>query len=496
MDHGLIPPDLLLVLVSPVHKGGSRGSAKNFRPVALTSHLTKVFERVIRKVLVKHLEKNGHLPDSQHGFRAFRSTLTQLLSYWDTLLDDMEMGKGVDVIYTDFSKAFDKVETGVLLHELKACGVKGKVGCWLSSFLDPKTRQQAVAVDGRVSMLEPVLSGVPQGTVLGPILFLVHIRNISNDLSVGTTASSFADDTRLQRGISTQDDCSTLQTDLQLIYSWAEKVNMTFNSDKFECMRFWADQANAPTFQYLAPDDEPIQVKTDLRDLGVQLSSNLTFSIHIENTVTAASKLVGWGLRTFWGRGRQVMITLLKSLVQPKLDYCSQLWSPGDQTSINKLEAVQYHLINRIRDGRLGSLNYWEKLRELKLYSQERRRERYQMIFIWKISQGMVSGYDVNFTSGGIRRGRMAIPKQVDRKSPSSVKKARENSLGVKGALLFNLLPDNLRTMNTDHVDMFKNHLDIFLTSIPDQPTVAGLGRAAETNSLLHQLPMFYSQNK
>ena len=84
---------------------------------------------MIRKVLVKHLDDHGHLPESQHGFRAFRSTLTQLLSYWDTLLDDMEMGKGVDVIYTDFSKAFDKVETGVLLHELKECEVKGKVGC-------------------------------------------------------------------------------------------------------------------------------------------------------------------------------------------------------------------------------------------------------------------------------------------------------------------------------------------------------------------------------
>ena len=90
----------------------------------------------------------------------------------------------------------------------------------------------------------------------------------------------------------------------------------------------------------------------------------------------------------------------------------------------------------------------------------------------------------------------MAIPKQVDKKSSAAVKKARENSLGVKGALLFNLLPDNLRTMNTDHVDMFKNHLDIFLTNIPDQPTMSELGRAAETNSLLHQLPMFYNQNK
>ena len=218
-----------------------------------------------------------------------------------------------------------------------------------------------------MSFLEPVLSGVPQGTVLGPVLFLVHIRNISRNLSVGTTASSFADDTRVQRGISSQDDCSTLQADLQLIYSWADKVNMTFNSDKFECMRYWADPEVGPSFQYHGPDDEPIQVKTDLRDLGVQLSSNLSFGIHIENTVTAASKLVGWGLRTFWGRGRRVMLTILKSLVQPKLDYCSQLWSPADQTSINKLESVQYHLVNRIKDGRLDSLNYWEKLRELNL---------------------------------------------------------------------------------------------------------------------------------
>ena len=370
MDHGKVPPDLLLVMVSPIHKGGSRGSPKNYRPVALTSHLTKVFERVVRKVLVGHLEKHGLLPDSQHGFRALRSTLTQLLSYWDTLLDDMETGKGVDVIYTDFSKAFDKVETDVLLHELKECGVSGKMGCWLSSFLDPKTRLQAVVVDGRVSLLEPVLSGVPQGTVLGPVLFLVHIRNISKELSTGTTASSFADDTRVQRGISSQDDCSDLQGDLQLVYSWAEKVNMTFNSDKFECMRYWSDHAKAPQFQYLGPDDQPIEVKTDLRDLGVRLSCDLSFSIHIENIVAAASKLVGWGLRTFRGRGRHVMLTLLKTLVQPKLDYCSQLWSPGDQGSINKLESVQHHLVNRIQDGRLSGMNYREKLSCLNIYSQ------------------------------------------------------------------------------------------------------------------------------
>ena len=239
----------------------------------------------------------------------------------------MERGKGVDVIYTDFSKAFDTVETGVLLHELKECGVVGKVGCWLASFLDSETRKQAVVVDGRVSPLSPVLSGVPQGTVLGPVLFLVHIRNISMNLSEATSASSFADDTRIQRGVSSTVDCSDLQADLQLVYSWAEKVNMKFNSTKFECIRYWADQTKAPAFNYLAPDMSPIEVKSDLRDLGVQLSNNLSFTVHIENTVAAGSKLAGWGLRTFWGRGRYVMLTILKCLVQPKLDYCSQLRS-------------------------------------------------------------------------------------------------------------------------------------------------------------------------
>ena len=460
--------------------------------MALTSHLTKVFERVVRKSLVAHLEKHGLLSDDQHGFRALHSTLTQLLSYWDTLLEDMEMGKGVDVIYTDFSKAFDSVETGVLLHELKQCGVVGKVGCWLSSFLDSQSRHQAVTVDGRVSPLTPVLSGVPQGTVLGPVLFLVHIRNISRGLSDGTSASSFADDTRVQRGVSSANDCTALQADLQLIYSWANDVNMTFNSEKFECLRYWAHPDKAPSFQYLAPDSQPIEVKEDLRDLGVRISSNLSFDIHIQNTVTAASRLVGWGLRTFAGRGRSVMMTLMKSLVQPKLDYCSQLWSPSDQTSINQLESVQRHLVNRICDKRLTGLNYWEKLSELHLYSQERRRERYQVIFLWKISQGMVSGYSINFSHTMGRRGRYAIPKEVVRAAPSIVKNARERSLGVRGAIIFNLLPEHLRSMNTDHIDMFKNHLDVFLLSIPDQPTMTGLGRAAESNSLLHQLPIFY----
>ena len=109
MDTGEIPAELLLVLISPIHKGGSKSVPKNYRPVALTSHLIKIFERVMRRALVKHVEENDILPTGQHGSRALRSTLTQLLSHWDTILDGLEQGHGVDCVYLDFSKAFDKV---------------------------------------------------------------------------------------------------------------------------------------------------------------------------------------------------------------------------------------------------------------------------------------------------------------------------------------------------------------------------------------------------
>ena len=188
------------------------------------------------------------------------------------------------------------------------------------------------------------------------------------------------------------------------------------------------------------------------------------------------------------------MLTLLRSLVQPRLDYCSQLWSPRDQYSINRLESVQRQFISQIRDFNLTGLNYWEKLSYLRVYSQERRRERYQICFIWKLSQGLVEGYQIKWQHSP-RRGRMAIPNNIPLKAPAKVKKARERSLGVHGARLFNLLPPNLRNENSGDFLLFKNHLDTFLSGIPDEPTTHGLARAAVSNSLLDQVPIIATQD-
>ena len=440
----------------------------------------------MRLHLVSHLDNSGLIPDGQHGSRTRRSTLTQLLSYWESILDDLENGcNGVDAVYLDFSKAFDKVETGVLLHKLKTAKVLGKVGCWLAAFLDAGNRQQAVVVDGRVSSLSAVISGVPQGTVLGPVLFLLHIADIAVNVSHLTTASSYVDDTRVTRSISDKVDCKALQEDLSTIYSWAEQVNMEFNCDKFECLRYWPKQHTRPDFCYTSPGGTVIKEKEHLRDLGVEMASDLTFSVHISNTVSAANRLVGWALRTFRRRSRLVMLTIWKSLVQSKLDYTSQLWSPADQSSIGELESVARHFTAQISG--MEGLDYWQRLSALSLYSQERRRERYQIIFLWKVAQGLVRGYSATFTKND-RRGRLMVVAPYCSKAPAAVRKARESSLQVRGARLFNCLPRDIRDMFTGTPEMFKARLDDWLSRIPDQPSIPGRQRAAATNSLLDQV--------
>ena len=190
-------------------------------------------------------------------------------------------------------------------------------------------------------------------------------------------------------------------------------------------------------------------------------------------------------------RGRYLIITILRSLIQPRLDYPSQLWSPRDQGSINRLEDVQKHFLSQMRDSMLDGMNYWEKLSFLRLYSQERRRERYQICFLWKQSQGLVEGYKLNWQWSD-RRGRIAIPNKIVQNAPARVRQAREipGLCLVPGACLFNLLPAKLRNENSGDFLLFKNHLDIFLAMVPDQPTTPGLARSAGSNSLLDQVPL------
>ena len=180
--------------------------------------------------------------------------------------------------------------------------------------------------------------------------------------------------------------------------------------------------------------------------------------------------------------------------MQSRLDYCSQLWSPSSAGEIGKIEDVQ----RQFTKGILGmeGLNYRERLVELRMYLQERRRDRYMLILIWKSAMGLIDGYDLKFNGEQSRRGRECHVSEVVRTAPANARKAREGSLSVKGANMFNMLPPDIRNLNSDKVEIFKRKLDKFLQSIEDQPTIFEEGRAAQSNCLLDQIPMSRNINQ
>ena len=225
--------------------------------------------------------------------------------------------------------------------------------------------------------------------------------------------------------MTTTADPALFQDDLKTIYAWAERVNMSFNGDKIECLRYWPNKDIGAVFQaeffYKDEDGNRIEEKSDLKDLGIQMSADLTFSKQINKVTTSCRKLSGWVMRTFRTRSVRVMVTIWKSLLQSNLDYCSQLWSPYLASDINRIEDVQRKYTARIEG--METLNYRQRLGILKMNSQERRRDRYAIIFIWKVAMGLVEGYPLDFTPTTTRRGRECRVQNVVQNTPSPVKR-------------------------------------------------------------------------
>ena len=320
------------------------------------------------------MSNNNLFNNSQHGFLGGRSCLSQLLVHFDRITHELESGRGVDVIYLDFAKAFDKVDHGITLKKLASLGIGGQLGRWLHAFLTNRT--QSVIVERRKSKPKPVLSGVPQGSVLGPLLFLVLIGDIDSDIA-HSFLSSFADDTRVGKGITSEEDVQRLQDDLASIYKWSSENNMMFNSDKFELIRYKTKKSKIiqSKTSYVSNDGSIITEQEHVRDLGITMTNDATFSRHILEKCSAMKSKIAWILRTFKSREQMPMLTLWKTLVVCHLDYCSQLWSPSKTGAIQSLEVLQKSFFSKING--MSHLSYWDQLVALRSYSLERRRERY-----------------------------------------------------------------------------------------------------------------------
>ena len=362
--------------------------------------------------MVEHLEANQILCKNQHGFQKGRSCLTQLLAHIDIILKNFVEGNDTDSIYLDFSKAFDKVDHKILLAKRYSCGIRGKLLDWLRSYLS--NRNQTVVVNGNSSYTAKVQSGVPQGTVLGPILFLIYINDLSKCIK-HSIVSHFADDTRILRAITYSHDVSLLQEDLHETITWSATNKMVLHEGKFELLCHTAGKPKLlqelpftnQYYEYVTRDGTVITPCQLVRDLGVQVTPNLSWSPHINILADNGRQLIAWVLSVFSDRSELTMMTLYRSLIRSRLEYLSPLWHPSKIEDIKTIEGVQRLFTSKISG--LSQYTYWERLQKLNLMSLQRRRERFIIITIWKIFNG-ISPNDLNiqkYTSA--RRGLRAV---------------------------------------------------------------------------------------
>ena len=483
LDTGEIPEILKKQSIVPIHKKDSKALPANYRPISLTSHITKLFERILRRHIVAYLEANYLIHNSQHGFRPCRSCLTQLLHHMDSILSILEKHKNADVIYLDLSKAFDKVNHSILMHKIKQIGITGKVGSWIHSFLSNRTQQ--VVIDGAQSTPEKVLSGVPQGTVLGPVLFIIYMNDLHSVVK-HSLLKCFADDSKLIKSIENQEDREKLIEDLEAVLQWTKDNSMEFNSDKFQLIQH--GKREDIKIPYNLPSNLELTKSEAVKDLGTQVSEDLTWRQNINTLTTNATRFANWILRTIKSRESEVMLTMYRSYVLSRLEYNSPVWNPILLCDIIKVEAVQRTFTSKIHG--LADMNYWERLSALKLFSLQRRRERFCILHIWKIYKQLAPNdsafqfYEHNRLGPQCRR--INYPCKV-----ASTRTLRFNSFSCIGPRLFNIIPGYIK--QSANLNICKGRLDKLLLSLPDEPPTPGY-RSSNSNSLLEMVRLINSR--
>ena len=377
LQSGVVPADWKTANVVPIFKKGVKSEPGNYRPVSLTSVICKTMERILQKKLVDHLEKNDLLKNSQHGFRSKRSCATNLIEFLDYTTSKVDLGDPVDIIYYDFSKAFDKVSIPKLLHKLYAYGVRGNLHRWIKSWLTG--RRQRTTINGQYSTWAEVLSGVPQGSVLGPLLFIVYIDDIYECAVDIDKITKFADDTKTANKSREPADRLKLQECIDNMYRWAQNWCMEFNIPKCKILHLGF---NNPGHIYTM-NGIPIDVVDHEKDIGIHITKSLKPSDHCAKAAGTGMGVLFQLLRSFHYRDRKVFVNLYKTYVRPHLEFSSPVWNPWLKKDIETIEKVQQKFVRNITSLKTGT--YEEKLSELKLLKLEDRRFYLDMLEVFKL---------------------------------------------------------------------------------------------------------------
>ena len=451
IQDGVLPEEWKTAFVSPIFKKGARNLAVNYRPISLTCILCKVLENIVRKTIMEHLTSHNLLSNKQHGFITLRSTVTQLLMYMDYCAHDIADGHVVDAIYLDFWKAFDTVPHRRLTGKLEAYGIGGNILEWINAFLTG--RSQVVQINGVNSESAKVISGIPQGSVLGPLLFVVYINDLLDNIN--STGLLFADDTKIFRKITSEDDAKLLQQDIALLEEWSKIWLLKFNADKCHVLTMGKFENIRHTARYKICNEEMEHVGSE-KDLGVTFDENLRFEEHIANKVQIANAIVGQIRRSFTFLDGETFRRLYTALVRPHLEYAQAVWSPYLAKHINMIERVQIRA-TKLVDG-MGNMDYEERLRQLKLPTLKYRRKRGDMIEVFKHH----NSYDKQALCPTFEP-RQRITRNNSRKVTERIPKdgsygCQTNSFYYRTTRVWNELPDLV--VSAESIDAFKNKLD------------------------------------
>ena len=329
-----------------------------------------------------HVEKHHILKPYQHGFLKNHSCETQLINTVEEIMYylDHETGAQIDMLVLDFSKAFDLVSHPKLVRKLEHYGVRGLTLRWINSWLT--NRSQQVTIDGEMSHPIPVTSGVPQGTVLGPLMFLLYINDIGEMIDSNTRVKLFADDCLLFRPIREPKDQTQLQEDLNHLKSWADTWQMSFNPQKCEAMHITRSRKTKPhTYQIMGVNLKDVD---QCRYLGVQLSSNMSWSNHISRTVNDANKILGVVRRNLSKCDPTVKQAAYLALVRPKLEYAASVWDPHQAYLINKLEMVQRRAARFVMNDYAATSSVTSMLNNLQWSSLQQQRRSSRLTLLYK----------------------------------------------------------------------------------------------------------------
>ena len=374
-----LPSDWLQANICPVYKKGSRTNASNYRPISLTSTCSKIMEHILYHSIMEYLNSNNVLIDNQHGFRSHHSCVTQLISLVEDLSYAMDHQKQTDVILLDFAKAFDSVPHQRLLVKLRHYGIHDNICKWIGTWLTH--RSQKVVLDGVSSDSKPVHSGVPQGTVLGSLMFLIYINDITEHIT--SSLRLFADDCLLYRIIATEEDTIQLQHDLNQLSTWATKWQLRFNVAKCTIMRF--TRSLSPVVFNYNLNDHSLSTSAQHPYLGILLDNKLSWSSHTKHIITKANKTLNFLKRNLNSCSSSVKASAYLTLVRPSMEYAAAVWDPYHHNDILQLEKVQRRAARWVLNDYNRYSSVTAMLQQLSWPSLESRRKIFRLQTLFKI---------------------------------------------------------------------------------------------------------------